>query len=225
VSEPLPLFPLDMVLFPGVVLPLHIFEDRYRSLVHDLLALPPGRDREFGIVAIRAGYELGERGVHTIQRVGCTALVTEVTANTDGTFELVVIGRRRFCVEDLETSQNYLQAAVSWLGDADAERSGDLESLAARALGLFGTYRALVTDLRGDDILEGEPPTDPVDLSYTVAAAMVLSLGDRQALLECVDVASRLRSGIALLRRENSAIQALPSLPASQLVANPWSPS
>lgn len=224
-SEPLPLFPLDMVLFPGVVLPLHIFEDRYRSLVHDLLALPPGRDREFGVVAIRLGYEVGERGVHTIQRIGCTALVTDVTANQDGTFELVVIGRRRFCVEDLETGQDYLQADVSWIADAHGGSSIEAVELSRRAGDLFAIYRDLVTELRRDDILDGDPPDDPVDLSYTIAASMVLPLADRQSLLECEDVTSRLQTAIALLRREISAIHAIPSLPATQLTRSPWSPS
>lgn len=224
-SDPLPLFPLDMVLFPGVVLPLHIFEDRYRTLVHDLLALPPGRDREFGIVAIRLGYEVGERGVHTIQRIGCTALVTDVTANNDGTFELIVIGRRRFCVEDLQTSQDYLQADVSWLVDSHAQTPPDAAELAERAGALFEVYRDLVTELRRDDILDGDPPDDPIDLSYTIAAAMILPLPDRQSLLECADVTMRLHTAIALLRREISAIQAIPSLPATQLARNPWSPS
>ena len=117
VSDRLPLFPLNTVLFPGIVMPLHIFEDRYRSLVRDLIALPPESDREFGVVAIKVGYEVGERGVHTIQRTGCAALVTEVTANPDGTFEILVVGRRRFHVENLDPSQEYLRADVEWLSD------------------------------------------------------------------------------------------------------------
>src|SRR5262245_29555473 len=98
-------------------MPLHVFEDRYRSLVRDLIALPANRDREFGVVAIKLGFEIGERGVHTIQRVGCAALVTEITANADGTYEIIVVGRRRFLVEDLDPTHEYLRAAVEWLGD------------------------------------------------------------------------------------------------------------
>ncbi len=224
-SEPLPLFPLNTVLFPGIVMPLHIFEDRYRSLVRDLIALPPTRDREFGVVAIKVGYEVGERGVHTIQRVGCAALVTEVTANADGSYEIVIVGRRRFHVEDLDPSQDYLQADVEWLTDTRGASAGEIASAADAARDLFDQYRRELEDLRGDDVLEGETPRDPVDLSYTLAAAMVLTMAERQQLLECTDVTSRLRMGISLLRSELRAISAIPSLPATSVGRTQWCPN
>jgi Lon protease-like protein len=225
VSDPLPLFPLNTVLFPGVVMPLYIFEERYRSLVRDLIALPPTRDREFGVVAIKVGYEVGERGVHTIQRVGCAALVTQVTANDDGTFEIVVVGRRRFHVEDLDPTNDYLQADVEWLPDPGGGTPSDVAADAETARVLFDTYRSVVTDLRADDVLDGATPRDPVDLSYTLAAAMVLTLADRQQLLECPDVTSRLRLGTALLRGELRAIRAIPSLPATSMARTQWCPN
>ena len=64
----LPLFPLNTVLFPGVTIPLHIFEDRYRALVHHLLRLDPV-ERMFGSVAIREGYEVGEHGAQSLYRI------------------------------------------------------------------------------------------------------------------------------------------------------------
>lgn len=224
-SEPLPLFPLNTVLFPGVVMPLYIFEDRYRSLMRDLIALPPTRDREFGVVAIKVGYEVGERGVHTIQRVGCAALVTEVTTNADGTYEIVVVGRRRFHVEDLDPSHDYLRADVEWLTDTGGGSPTDLATAAETARRLFDTYRGVVEELRADDVLDGATPRDPVDLSYTLAAAMVLTLADRQRLLECEDVRSRLRMGTALLRAELRAIGAIASLPATSLARSEWCPN
>lgn len=223
--EPLPLFPLNTVLFPGVVMPLHVFEERYRCLVRDLLALPPTRDREFGVVAIKLGYEVGERGVHTIQRIGCAALVTQVTANDDGTYEIIVVGRRRFHVHDLDPSQDYLRADVEWLGDPGGSSPSDLATSADTAHALFGIYRETVADLRGDDILDGETPRDAVDLSYTLAASMVLSMSDRQQLLECADVTTRLRLGTSLLRAELRAMHAIPSLPAATLGRTQWCPN
>jgi uncharacterized protein len=225
VSEPLPLFPLNTVLFPGIVMPLHVFEDRYRSLVRDLIALPPSRDREFGVVAIKVGYEVGERGVHTIQRVGCAALVTQVTANVDGTYEIIVVGRRRFHVEDLDPSNDYLQADVEWLADPGGGSPADLSAAAEAARVLFDGYRRVVEQLRGDDILDGPTPSDPVDLSYTLAAAMVLTLADRQRLLECADVTTRLRMGTSLLRTELRSIRAISSLPATSLARTQWCPN
>jgi Lon protease-like protein len=226
VGEPLPLFPLNTVLFPGIVMPLHIFEDRYRTLVRDLIALPPDAAREFGVVAIKVGYEVGARGVHTIQRTGCAALVTEVTANPDGTFEIMVIGRRRFQVQSLDPSQDYLRADVEWLPDASGgDTPDDAQRAADRARELFQMYRDTVGQLRGDDILEGETPTNPVDLSYTLAAALVLNLAERQALLEAPDVVTRLRLGTAMMRAELHAMTAIPSLPATTMARTQWSPN
>jgi Lon protease-like protein len=225
VSDSLPLFPLNTVLFPGVVMPLYVFEERYRALVRDLIALPSTRDREFGVVAIKVGYEVGERGVHTIQRVGCAALVTQVTANADGTYEIIVVGRRRFHVEDLDPSNDYLQAGVEWLSDPVGATADDLAFDAAAAGALFDNYRQVVEDLRAEDVLDGPTPRDPVDLSYTLAAAMVLTLADRQLLLECPDVTSRLRMGTALLRGELRAIRAIPSLPATSMARTRWCPN
>jgi len=226
VTARLPLFPLNTVLFPGVVMPLHIFEDRYRSLVRDLIALPPDTAREFGVVAIKVGYEVGERGVQTIQRTGCAALVTEVTANPDGTFEIMVVGRRRFHVERLEPTDDYLRADVEWLPDATGGESPDhAERIAEHALELFDAYRQTVAELRGDDVLEGETPTDAVDLSYTLAAALVLTLAERQAMLEAPDVVARLRLGVSLMRNELRAIAAVPSLPATSMARTRWSPN
>ena len=70
-SERLRLFPLGTVLFPGMVLPLHIFEDRYRQMVHELLDSP--EPRRFGVIAIRKGRETGIEGVSSLYEVGCTA--------------------------------------------------------------------------------------------------------------------------------------------------------
>ena len=72
-SEMLPLFPLSAVLFPGMRLPLHIFEERYRVLVTDLLAKP--EPRRFGVIAIRNGREVGADGVTALHEVGCVAAV------------------------------------------------------------------------------------------------------------------------------------------------------
>lgn len=225
-SDALPLFPLNTVLFPGVVMPLHIFEERYCALVRDLLELPPAADRQFGVVAIRVGYEVGARGVHTLQRTGCAALITDVTTNADGSYELLVVGRRRFHVESLDSTREYLQAAVEWLVDSNGSASGEeLDQVALTARDVFEQYRDIVEQLRGDDVLDGATPTDPVDLSYTLAAALVLNLAERQQLLEAADVTTRLRLGTTLMRAELRAIAALPSLPATSVAWTQWSPN
>ena len=75
----IPLFPLNAVVFPGVATPLHVFEDRYRAMVRELLSVEKVFDRVFGVVAIREGYEVGDHGTQSVHRVGTLVQLTEVT--------------------------------------------------------------------------------------------------------------------------------------------------
>src|SRR5262245_13729363 len=105
-GAPLPLFPLGTVLFPGLVLPLRVFEARYRTLVQDLSALPADVAREVGVVAIRRGWEVERNGpgggslsagaTPDLYDVGCTAEIRDITEHPDGRYDLVSVGRRRF---------------------------------------------------------------------------------------------------------------------------------
>ena len=113
-NEPLPLFPLGTVLFPGLVLPLHVFEDRYRDLIRTLLEQNEGAARSFGVVAIRRGWEV-EDGSTTVALydVGCMAEIREVSENDDGTFDVVTVGRSRYSItEVLSSGTPYLRAQV-----------------------------------------------------------------------------------------------------------------
>ena len=99
-SEMLPLFPLSTVLFPGMRLPLHVFEERYRALVAELLAGP--EPRRFGVIAIRKGRETGIDGVHSLYQIGCTATLRRVERLEDGRFDLVTVGTERFRLKALD---------------------------------------------------------------------------------------------------------------------------
>src|ERR1700753_4514505 len=93
-SESRPLFPLGTVLCPGMLLPWHIFEDRYKQLMRDLLDGP--EPRRFGVIAIKKGRETGVEGVSSLFEVGCTATLRETEENADGGFEVVTVGTQRF---------------------------------------------------------------------------------------------------------------------------------
>src|SRR6202012_3423899 len=93
-SELLPLFPLSTVLFPGMRLPLHIFEERYRLLAADLQAQP--EPRRFGVIATRQGREVGAHGITALHEVGCVATVRQITPHADGRFDLDTVGTERF---------------------------------------------------------------------------------------------------------------------------------
>lgn len=140
-GELIPLFPLSAPLFPGIVLPLNIFEPRYRRLVRDLLALPAGSDRRFfGVAAIRQGWEVERISpAEALYDIGCTARLRSVDPQPDGTFRIVAAGDRRFRLLDVVVGEEppYLQAEVEWLAEeeAAAEAAADRDGLVGAPAG------------------------------------------------------------------------------------------
>jgi uncharacterized protein len=134
-GELIPLFPLGTPLFPGTVLPLQIFEPRYRRLMRDLLNLPEAGDRRFfGVVAIRQGWEVERVApAEALYDVGCTARVQAVRPQADGGFRIVTVGGERFRLLDVVVAEDppYLQGDVEWLADEEAaeEAAGDADGL------------------------------------------------------------------------------------------------
>jgi Lon protease-like protein len=214
-SRTLPVFPLGSVLVPGLIMPLHIFEPRYRRLVHDLLERPE-EDRDFVIVAIRDGLEVGTQGVRALHRVGTVASLREVTPHEDGRFDIVTVGTDRVVVSDLIEDLPYLQAQVTVLPEFSGPEA-DAQALKVRQR--FNAYRMMLSGgsvgNSSDDL-----PDDPRVLSYLVAAAMVLELPDRQALLEMEDDSQRLALEFERLKFELSVFRTIPSLPAIDLRAS-----
>ncbi len=218
---PLPIFPLGVVLFPGMPLPLHIFEDRYTELVRDLLA-GDDDERVLGVVAIRDGYEVGDLAVHSAHRVGCEAVLTDVEPLPDGRFDIEVVGRRRLRVDGMDESRPYLVGDVAYLDESDGD---DLDQARGQALAAFEAYRTRLGEMRGTEVEVTDIPRDPTALSYALAAGGLFMLSDRQQLLEEADTASRLRRLSRLLRSETAAMAALPSLPATDVARTGWSPN
>jgi hypothetical protein len=212
----LPLFPLGSVLFPGVVLPLHIFEPRYRKMIADLRELPEGESRQFGVVAIRDGREVGAQSVESVYDIGCTARISALEAHEDGRYSLVTTGVQRFRLMDVDTSGPYLVGEVEFLEESSDERA---EMLKTSSTALLLGYQRALARLRG--VRAGaipELPDDPTVLSYLIAAAMVLDMRDKQRLLATPDTATRLQREQALLRRETMLIKELRTLPAVDLL-------
>ncbi|MCW2834645.1 MAG: Peptidase [Nocardioides sp.] len=220
-TETLPMFPLNTVLFPGVTLPLHVFEDRYRALVQHLLSVPDPADRVFGTVAIREGYEVGDHGAQSLYRVGVRMQLNEVESNEDGSFEIVATARDRIVLGGLETSAGFAQGAVT---DSPDEPHDGTAALHDRARATFTAYRAAVSEMQGTTF-EGSLPRDPGNLSWTLAAVAPLPMAERQALLEAESPHARLELVTQLLREELRAINVIPSLPATDVARTAWSPN
>ncbi len=234
----LPLFPLSTVLFPGLVLPLTIFEERYRALARDLLAQPEDAPRRFGVVAIRDGREVAPTGPGTpgdgpaagfgpdldtaLYGVGCVAEVASLRPREDdnGGYDMVATGTTRFRVRSVDAGGAYLVAEVEELPEEPGEGAG---TLAAGVEQAFRAYQKQLAGARERSTLSSaqDLPDQPSVLSYLVAAAAILEVPVKQRLLEAPDVASRLRDELSLLRRETAVIGRLPSLPAVELTRQP----
>jgi len=221
VSATLPMFPLGSVLFPGVIVPLRVFEDRYRALVHHLIREPDPAHRLFGSVGIREGYEVGDHGAQSLFRVGCRLQLTDVEAHEDGTFDIIAVGRDRIRLDRLDTSGPFPAGEVATMPPADSPVD---PGVIRQALALFTAYRAAVTPYRGDPH-PGDLPRDPTYLSWTLAAVAPLAMPDRQALLESDDTTGRLLMVSEMLRSELRAMNAIPSLPATEVARTRWSPN
>lgn len=221
----IPVFPLNAVLFPGVVTPLHIFEDRYRALMRDLLAISDPADRVFAVVAIREGYEVGDHGMHSMHRTGTLVQLTESERYDDGRFDIEVTGRQRVVLNAVDGSGDYLRAECELVDDSGDDLDPETDLEASRTLATFEEYRDQLSALRGGPVLAGPMPRDPTYLSYSLAATCLLSQDERQGLLEAPDTGTRLAMLRHSLRKEMRAMRAIPSVPATEVARTRWSPN
>ncbi|MFL6076270.1 MAG: LON peptidase substrate-binding domain-containing protein [Mycobacteriales bacterium] len=204
----LPLFPLGTVLFPGVVMPLHVFEPRYQQLIADLRS---GARQRFGVVAIRRGGEVGEGAATDLYPMGCAAEVRRISDRPDGSHDVITVGIERFRLESLVASDSpYLVGEVSYLPDPAEEDARPLAGLVADA---FLAYLTAMTEVRGGDDALPDLPEDPRVLSYLVATTALLELNDRHELLACPSVGRRLAAELRLLRRETGFLRGIKAVP------------
>lgn len=196
-ADLLPLFPLGTVLFPGLLLPLQVFEPRYRALMHDLMAEPP--PWSFGVVAIREGHEVGANSVKSLYDVGCIGVIEQVEQLPDGRFAVLLVGSRKFRVRDLDESRLYLRGEVDLI---DEPPSADGPTT------LVTTVRERFADYCSGLGATGiAVPDDAYTLSHVVAATMMIPLLEKQALLEAADTEQRLQTEAMMLSRELALIR------------------
>ena len=243
-GELIPLFPLSTPLFPGVVLPLQIFEPRYRRLVRELVALPEDSEqRFFGVVAIRQGWEVERIApAAALYDVGCTARLQIVRPQVDGGFQIVSVGGDRFRLLDVVVGEDppYLQGEVEWLSGEEAAEgaTGDAEVEAVLVRSVRGLFARYVSEVAGLQSGRDEDPSDELSglagsgpdaeiaellagvaddataLSFLVASVSMLTTEDRQALLAESATPRRLSAEARLLRRELTLLRSIGAVPA-----------
>ena len=196
----IPLFPLGVVLFPHMPLPLHIFEERYRAMMRDCEEQGTG----FGIVAIREGQEVGRPAQP--HAVGTLAQLRRVERLSDGRYNILVVGASRYRIRDVRARREYLTADIEYLRDDTGDPRASAW-LAGRLRTAFQGYADRLRDLADQPRAPLDLPDDPELLGYLVAASLQVEVAHKQRLLELDSAEERLRGCLALLRREAALLE------------------
>ena len=191
----LPLFPLGETLLPGRRLPLQVFEERYVALLQHLID-SQGKQTGFGVVAIRHGYEVGDRA-NELESIGCLAVLDRMAEVADGFYVIMTHGTRRFRVDAIDHNAGTLWATaqVTWLQDVPGDPATTVRQAAA-------LRSAVVTHSQAVGFEPSDPPDDDAETAWWAAEAMDLDRDDRQRLLELPEVNARLGLVLRLARRE-----------------------
>ena len=191
-SDLLPLFPLpNVVLFPNVFLPLHIFEPRYREMVADALE----SDRMIGMVLLRPGWERDYEGRPAIYSVGCSGVLTHTERLPDGRYNLVLRGIERFRILEEDHSRSYRRAAIEPLADERLDAADRRVILGQREKleSMLGPSQSRAGDVRMPASMSDE------DLVNALSQYLDLEPLEKQALLEKPCLRSRAESLVELL--------------------------
>jgi Lon protease-like protein len=192
----LPLFPLNVVLFPGVVLPLHIFEPRYRQMIVDCQE----QEQPFGIVLVRPDSTPLQEEPYP---VGTMAEIRDLHRLEDGRYVLMALGLQRFRILSQHRQKPYLSGIVELYEDI-FDPSQDLDVYLREAHDLFGTYLEMLLEAANeqDKDIRGHLPVSAVDLSYFIAYFLDIHDEHKQHFLELTSTLQRLQEEISILRRE-----------------------
>lgn len=198
----LPLFPLAVVLFPGVPLPLHIFEPRYRQMLQDVQA----RESLFGVSYFDAS--TATEDMPPIGSVGCVAKVTDTQTFPDGRSNILTVGVIRYRLDGyVERGDPYLVAKVSYFED-ELEQSEGLDESARQVAETFTRIARAVRTINDERAnLPSLSDSDPERLSFLVAAAMEVEPEVKQEMLELVSPSERLRRLRDILARAVSGYE------------------
>lgn len=194
----LPLFPLNLVLFPGMDLPLHIFEQRYRDMIGECL----DKDAPFGVVLIKEGVEVGDPA--DPERIGTSTRILSSEILDQGRMNILTRGERRFEIEEIIQRVPHIVGRVRFLVELEGEGCAELVPQINDA---YVTLVQNLTALTGGYTSRVSVPENPVALSYAIAANLDLEPHLRQSLLVTETAATRLSDLVPLLKQGNEALR------------------
>ncbi|HLE53259.1 MAG TPA: LON peptidase substrate-binding domain-containing protein [Anaerolineales bacterium] len=198
----LPLFPLNTVLFPGMPLPLHIFEERYKRLIRDCLET----HQPFGVVLIRKGYE-ANGPLAEPHEIGCTARIVDIQPLSDGRINIITLGENRFRIHSLHYELPYLVGKVE-LYPFLAEDSDSLTLLTRQLTSSVQLYIQILNEmgvLKPDGLNLAD---DPVVLAYLAAVLLQVPVDQKQGFLGLERTSDLLKTLVQAYRRELALLRA-----------------
>ncbi len=214
-----PLFPLHTVLFPGMLLPLHIFEPRYKEMVHHCVT----EKEPFGVVLIREGNEVG--GGAKVFDIGTLAYITEIDQMDDGRINIASLGVDRFKIQSLSNKYAYLSGDVELYPFARTATADAVEE-AAKLTPALNKYLEILSKIGNTEILLDKMPTEPEKIAFLTAIAMRAPMEDKQQLLSIPSLPDLLRQERILLTRETEILRMMTeNAPAWIENAMPFSPN
>ena len=203
----LPLFPLpEVVLFPNEVLPLHIFEARYRLMLKSVLET----DSLFGVVK-------WDPNTKSMANVGCCAHIIKHQTADDGRSNIVTIGQQRFQVLEIVRSTPFYTGIVSWIDDENSQNLQDLDNLRDSVIQALHDVVNLTSKLTNSQkILPDKLPNNPLELSFWIGAHLGCPVSDeQQRLLEERDTYIRLQREFEMLDHTRKQLAARTALKES----------
>ncbi len=202
----IPLFPLNVVLFPGMMLPLHIFEERYKVMIKECLAT----GQPFGVVLAKnkEAQAPNVAGLYSsdLYEIGTTARITAVENLTDGRMNLITIGQERFLIKDIQPStDDFLVGRVDPfpVQDDDPQK---VAMLVQKLRPMVRQYIDHLADASGEDLSNATLPTDPTALAFLAGTAIQGPLIDKQKLLSVKSLRMLIASTVSVLDKEDQIL-------------------
>jgi uncharacterized protein len=203
----IPLFPLNVVLFPGMMLPLHIFEDRYKAMIKECLA----NDQIFGVVLAKTQQAQAPNVdglyVDDLYPIGTTARITAVEHLQDDRMNLITVGQERFVIKGLVSNENdFLVGEVDPFPIAEDEDPILIDGMMQKLRPMVKEYIDYLASASGEDLSNAVLPNDPKTLAYLAGVAVQGPLADKQDLLSAKSVGVLIAKTVNVLDRENKIL-------------------
>lgn len=202
------LFPLNVVLFPGMMLPLHIFEERYQVMIKECIDSP---EQIFGVVLSRSKTAqqpiVGDVARQDLYEIGTTARIKAVEHLEEGRMNLITVGEERFVVRDIKASKDdYIVGCVDPYPIRENEDPKVVDLLFKALRPKVEAYINHLASASGEDLSNAVLPSDPESLAYLAGTAIQGELPDKQQLLSSVSLVSLMAKAVTTLDKENKIL-------------------